>query len=173
MKKLLIVLTLVPMVVFAGALNKKNKQSKGQGDSDLGELIKTCVFFEANPQIKDFNAEVVCRGYKTRWDLQATYEDKEVLLTNKFEVESDIAMKDKRYEVDTKSYNLPVDNSVATCSVYEEVKETLLTQTVTLETCQDLKDLLEEGRDSFCRKYLESAPVDTEEKTGEVKSTCK
>lgn len=172
MKTLLIVLTLVPMMVVAGPY-KGNKQSKGEGDSDLGELIKTCVFFEANPQIKDFNAEVTCRGSKTRWDLSQTYQDVDTLLVNTFNVESDIAMKDKRYEVDTKAYNLPIDNSVATCNVYTEVKETLLTQTITLETCQDLKDLLEKGRDQFCREYLESAPVETEEKTGNTKSTCR
>lgn len=171
MKNLLIALVMVPVMAVAGVHG--NGGGGNGGDQDLTDLIQTCIHFQSNPQIKEFNADVVCRGFKTTWEVEREYHETSNFLTNQFVVTSDIAMKDGKYSVNTQTHNMDIDNTPARCIEYAEVRQTLLSQTVTLETCADLQELLQEGRDKFCQRYLESAPVDREERTGRTRSTCR
>ncbi len=168
MKIAVVVLSLLSLAAFA---SKPNKQSKDR-PIDLDQLVELCSRLENNPQLKKFSSQISCQGYKTDW--VETNSDQTVNLDNEFVVTSNISMKGNRYKVKEETVAFKLPNSQMNCTVMKEVRYELRPLTITLNSCEDLEKIQEEGRSNYCSRILQGAPVKNlkGEDTGRVRSSC-
>ena len=140
-------------------------------DNDLNELIEICRVTEANPQVRDFETVVTCRGHFTNWNLEGQNErplDTEVV------VRSELTMKGDRFTVPEQASQHIGQDYAAKCHTYKEYRYDYEPVSVTLTSCDEVQAIADQGRSDYCSGVLEQASILNPEgaETGRISSTC-
>ena len=146
-------------------------QALASQNNDINELLEICETIEANPQIRDFESVITCRGHYTSW-VEESEEQRQ--LSTDYIVKSEFAMKGDRYLVDQIAEDVEGPHFLSTCTNYKEMRYDYEPISVTLTSCEELRAVKEVGRDAYCSDVLKNAQTANPdgEATGRTMSTC-
>ena len=164
-------LALTMTFVWSGAaFGNDNDCQDGNCDPELERLIRTCRNLAGDGQTKPFSTKVFCNGTRTFWKLadSGTFE-----MRTSAAVYNSADMKDGRYELREKGYRVGSDPTDGVCSTYQEMELVIPSIATVLNTCDELQDMADEGRDAFCERVLDGlGDEDDAEPTGRTHSNC-